>query len=392
MAQALRKLRVEDNLMSKINAGEDNVVTNRVLIADENLAYKDKVTILRDKTGDDIYYSFISYGKGDIKFIHDPATGKVTMTGQQLLKSYNRLYCKIDVSNYDEIYLKFNILGNKNSNFDNAGLDSNYTSTDRKPNITCGLIKVYNPENDTARDLTFDASSAFIYPEDDTNSFYTEIDTKELTGEYYVIITNLETGDFARNPKYDPNTETELPMNGLITVSAPDLVKFTGRIYNRPPTIPENFNVYVNTKSDKFTQAIEDKMANLIDNFKMPTDITKYDVVEGMEARFYWTASIDEDEEKYSATLPAGLSKGDINKDGKFDKADLEMLNKHLAEEDKVLIEDTDSLWAALVMEPEGLEPVEITTTIKDLYTEFLFGTKTIELKNKIESNRASTQ
>ena len=362
----------------------DNNEINHILITDDTNGTKfdkdhQKTEII--KANDNSKLSFISYGLGSVDTIIDG--GIVKVTGTTLYKTYNRTYCKLDITNYDDIYLQFNKLGEYN---ENPWGDLNIFSPERDPYITCGLIKVenYKPEEDKVKHLSYD-KTGLIKEIENTTEFSVEFDVKDLTGEYYLVITNQETGDFKLNPKYDPNTELVARLIGLYTYSAPDLIQVVGRIYNRPPTVPKDFTVYVDTKSKAYNNTIEEKMKALVDNYLMPNDITNYSLVENIDARFSWKPSIDEDEEKTTVKLPAGLSKGDVNKDGKIDANDLELIIKHL--DGSETITDVDALWAACVYEKEQVEPAAITTDVKDLLDAYLQNTKQIVLNNKITEN-----
>lgn len=325
----------------------------------------------RDENGKINSYSFLTYGYG--WYNRQINSGKVTHTSG-LLKTYNYAYFLIDSLDYDLIMLQFNLIGLRHTELEKDSL----TSTDYTPHLRAGIITqtTLNKEKETIQtmlkrpneDIKYDREYILSTQDLEGEISGMELDLRDLptvSGQTlcYIVITNIESGDIWENPNFDPNIDTEPAFIPYFTCSAPDLIDIRSTVFNKAPTSPEDFDFFYNyEKRNK-------------------------GFVEGTNTYIEWTPSEDLDETPELDTLnmgsfilPPGLSRGDINKDGKIDKEDYGRL-KQIITNNETLNDDGFGLWAAIITKLGAIENNQgvINADSKELMNNHLNGTSQIK-------------
>lgn len=327
----------------------------------------------RDENGKINSYSFLTYGYG--WYNRQINSGKVTHTSG-LLKTYNYAYFLINSLEYDLITLRFKTIGLRHTELEKDSL----TSTDYTPYLMAGIITkntlseegvtiqamLERPNNDIKYDRKF-----YLQEKDMSGEISgIQLDMRDLPdNSCYIVITNIESGDIWENPNFEPNSDTEPAFIPYFTCSAPDLIDIQTVVFNKAPTTPKSIKFYHNG------------------DVSLYPDIPETDLIENIETRVEWTPSEDLDETPELDTLnmgsfilPPGLSRGDINKDGKIDKEDYNRLEQ-IINNNETLNDDGFGLWAAIITKLGELENNQgvINADSKELMNNHLNGTSQIK-------------
>lgn len=382
-----RKINLLNDFIQAIENGNNSIITTtgHIVYSEYEEWAKNNDEVIRksnflpnlDENNKIISYSFPTYGYALVN--ENAVNGEVTVN---LLKTYNRFYFGIDLSQSDVLNFTFKSIGLQNENLNKTGL----VSTNYNPYISIGVItqetlnenkkSIEELLNNTNKSIPFDRffdTSSEAY---DGEKIGIVADLRELNTleKYcYIIITNMESGDVLENPNFDPNKEdVSKAFYPYFTCSAPDLIDIQSTVFNRAPTIPENIGLYHNGDATLYPK------------------IPETDLIEGVESRLEWTPSIDLDETPEldtlnmgKFTLPVGLSRGDINKDGKIDEEDLSKLKKILAGEEN-FNEDGYGLWAATISEFGSDNNTGVNETGKNILSNHLDPKSEIQIKSEV--------
>lgn len=352
-----RKPNLLEDFIEAIETGNNSIIKeagNVIYSEYENWAKENKYAIYPsgflpnlDENNEIVSYSMPSYGYAWVD--RQEIEGQSAKITAGLLKTYNRLYFLLDTKDLDVITLAFQNIGKRINELEKDPK----TSVDYIPRIWGGIVPKNLFNEDTFKEFLNQPDEEVMKKTQrvmqltdkslSANFSTLELDLRDLEDiagtECYVVITNIESGDLWENSEFDPNNDTEPAFTPYYTCSAPDLIEVQSIVFNKAPTIPSNIELYHNGDTSLYP------------------DIPKEDIIEGVETCIEWTPSEDIDETPELDTLnmgsfilPPGLSRGDINKDGKIDIEDYNRLDQ-IVKNNETLNDDGFGMWAAIITE-----------------------------------------